>query len=393
MSDPILENAYIERLVQGLPRSPLQLNRLQEADAELIRLPGTNAVLALKTDSIVEEIETGLYADPYLLGWMTVTVNASDLAAVGAEPIGLLLNETLPPAPDERYLKELQRGISDACTEYGLPVLGGDTNFSPHVQLGGFALGLVPDGHPVTRVGCHAGDLLYASGPLGGGAAYALAVLGPAMSGAERPQYRPRARIREGVVLRPFASCCMDSSDGVLPTLDQLARLNGVGFRIDSRLEDVLDRSAQRVAAGFAPWMLLAGPHGEFELLFTVPPDRQAAFDAAAAAVAWNPLRLGVVTPETTICLPYEGVSVPVDTARVRNLFAAVGGDVRAYVQGLLEIDASMRQAIGRERREEPVLIAGEENAAAAHAMSSPRLGQGAAVAQLRRWPTASSDL
>ena len=97
MSDPVLENAYIERLVRELPRSPLQLNRLQEADAELIRLPGTTAVVALKTDAIVEEIETGLYADPWLLGWMAVTVNASDLAAVGAEPVGVLLNETLAP--------------------------------------------------------------------------------------------------------------------------------------------------------------------------------------------------------------------------------------------------------------------------------------------------------
>jgi thiamine-monophosphate kinase len=348
MSDPILENAYIERLVQGLPRSPRQLNRLQEADAELIRLPGTNAVLALKTDSIVEEIETGLYADPYLLGWMTVTVNASDLAAVGAEPVGVLLNETLPPDPDDRYLTELQRGIREACVEYSLPVLGGDTNFSTHVQLGGFALGLVPDGRPVTRVGCRPGDLLYASGPLGSGGAYALAVLGPAASGTERPRYRPRARIREGAVLRPFASCCMDTSDGALPTLDQLARLNGVGFRIERRLEDLLDSSAQRAAADFAPWMLLAGPHGEFELLFTEPLDRRAAFESAAAAASWNPLCLGVVTSETTICLPYEGASVPVDTARVRNLFVSVGGDVRAYVRGLLEIDATMRQATGR---------------------------------------------
>jgi thiamine-monophosphate kinase len=344
MSDPVLENAYIERLVQGLPRSPLQLNRLQEADAELIRLPGSTAVLALKTDSIVEEIETGLYADPYLLGWMMVTVNASDLAAVGAEPVGLLLNETLPPEPDDRFLTELQRGIRDACVEYGLAVLGGDTNFSTHVQLGGFALGVVPDGKPVTRVGCRPGDLLYTSGPLGSGGGYALAVLGPRTSNA-RPEYRPRARIREGIVLRPFASCCMDTSDGVLATLDQLARLNGVGFRIDAPLEPLLDPAALRTAAGLPAWMLLAGPHGEFELLFTVPPERHEAFESAAAASGWKPLRLGVVTAKAEVCLPCEGSSVPVDTARVRNLFASVGGDVQAYVRGLLEIDAGMRAA------------------------------------------------
>jgi thiamine-monophosphate kinase len=346
MSDPILENAYIERLVRGLPRSPLQLNRLQEADAELIRLPGTAAVLALKADSIVEEIETGLYADPYLLGWMTVTVSASDLAAVGAEPVGILLNETLPPGVDEHYLAELQRGIGEACEGYDLPVLGGDTNFSAHVQVGSFALGVIPDGRPVTRVGCRPGDHLYASGSLGGGGAYALAVLGPATG--ERPRYRPRARLGEGALLRPFATCCMDTSDGALPALDQLARLNGVGFRIEGRVEALLDGPARKVAAGFPAWTLLAGPHGEFELLFTIPPDRRAAFESAAAAASWSPLRLGSVTAEAAISLTFDGTSVPVDTARVRNLFASVGGDVHAYVGGLLEMDAEMREAAAR---------------------------------------------
>ena len=351
MSDPILENAYIERLVRGLPRSPLQLNRLQEADAELIRLPGTAAVLALKADSIVEEVETGLYADPYLLGWMTVTVSASDLAAVGAEPVGVLLNETLPPEADERYLAELQRGIGEACAEYDLPVLGGDTNFSAHVQVGSFALGVIPDGRPVTRVGCRPGDLLYASGSLGSGGAYALAVLAPTATGAERPCYRPRARLREGALLRPFASCCMDTSDGALPTLDQLARLNGVGFRIEGRVEALLDGAAQTVVAGYPAWMPLAGPHGEFELLFTIPPDRRAAFESAAAAASWSPLRLGSVTAEPAITLTFDGTRVPVDTVRVRNLFASVGGDVHAYVGGLLEMDAEMREAAARGAR------------------------------------------
>ena len=370
MTDPILENAYIERLVHGLPRSPLQLNRLQEADAELIRLPGTMAVLALKTDSIVEEIETGLYADPYSLGWMVVTVNASDLAAVGAEPIGLLLSETLPPDPDDRYLAELQRGIHDACVAYGLPVLGGDTNFSAHVQLGGFALGVIPDGKPVTRVGCRAGDLLYATGPLGAGGGYALAVLGRGASGGGRPEYRPRARIREGLVLRPFASCCMDTSDGALPTLDQLARLNQVGFRIEGQYEDLLDGSARRVAAGLPPWMLLAGPHGEFELLFTIPLERRAAFETAAAEASWRPLRLGVVTAEPEIRLPYERSSVTVDTGKVRNLFASVGGDVMAYVHELSAMDAAMREAIERQPR------AGQETTD--HASAAPGSSAGA---------------
>ena len=93
MLNQILENSSIKNLVKIFSRSPLQQNRLHESDAELINLPGTNITLAITMDSIVEEIEAGLYTDPYLIGWMTVMVNASDLAAVGAKPLGILINE------------------------------------------------------------------------------------------------------------------------------------------------------------------------------------------------------------------------------------------------------------------------------------------------------------
>ena len=141
----ILESAFIERLTRRLPRSPLQLNGLQETDAYLLRVPAVGLVLALTTDWVVEEIESGLYSDPYLIGWMTVTVNASDLAAVGAEPIGLLLNETLPPDTAPEFIERLQEGIREACSASGLYVLGGDTNISTRLELGGSALGLISD--------------------------------------------------------------------------------------------------------------------------------------------------------------------------------------------------------------------------------------------------------
>lgn len=341
MSSPILENAFIERLALGLPRSPHQLNRLQEADAELVRIPGTTAVLALKTDSLVEEIETGLYADPALLGWMMVTINASDLAAVGAEPFGILLNETLPPGSDARFIERLQGGIRDACAEYGFAVLGGDTNFSAHMQLGAFAVGVIPDGRPVTRVGCGVGDVLFASGRVGLGGAYALARL-TGEAAADEGMYRPTARIREGGILRPFATCCMDTSDGVLPALDQLARLNAVGFRIDAPLEGVLHpvALASATASGTPLWMYLAGPHGEFELVFTVPAERLDRFAAAAAAAGWEPVRLGVVSAEPVVAIPIGGVVTAVDTGRVRNLFTEVGGDVSRYVSALFQVPA-----------------------------------------------------
>jgi thiamine-monophosphate kinase len=212
------------------------------------------------------------------------------------------------------------------------------------MQLGAFAVGVIPDGRPVTRVGCGAGDVLFASGRLGLGGAYALASLA-GEDAAKEGTYRPMARIREGKILRPFATCCMDTSDGVLPALDQLARLNAVGFRIDTPLEGVLHPVvlASATASGIPLWMYLAGPHGEFELVFTVPAGRLGGFTAAAAAAGWEPVRLGVVSAEPVVAIPIGGVITPVDTGRVRNLFTEVGGDVSRYIRALFELNAALK--------------------------------------------------
>src|SRR5512141_3471353 len=96
MNGAILENQMIERLARSFRRSPGQVNRLNESDAEIVRLGTSDTRIAVTTDSIVEEIASGLYDDPRMIGWMAAMANFSDLAAVGATPLGLLVAETLP---------------------------------------------------------------------------------------------------------------------------------------------------------------------------------------------------------------------------------------------------------------------------------------------------------
>ena len=332
----VLEHAFIERLAAGLPRARAQLNRLHESDAELVRLPGDAGVLAVTTDGLAEEIATGLYADPELIGWMLVTINASDLAAVGAEPLGILVCETLPPDVTPEWLAALNGGIRAACEATGLGVLGGDTNAGAAIHLVGTALGLITQGRPLTRCGARPRDRLYASGPLGLGGAYALGRLASGGNGQSVP-YRPQARLREGRLLRAFASACMDTSDGAIATVDELARRNGIGFRLDEPVERWTHTAAlaAATAAGLPPWMLHAGPHGEFELVFTVPADREAAFLSAARTAAWDPVPLGRATAKPGIKLLIDAELRSLDTGRVRNLFAEVEGDVEKYVAGL----------------------------------------------------------
>ena len=227
----ITENIFIENLVRKFSRSPMQINKLQESDAELIIIPGSKTVIALTTDSIVEEIESGLYRDPYLIGWMTVMACMSDLAAVGAKPIGILINQSLPRNIDEKYLNKIQDGIHDACNECKIYVIGGDTNFSSSMQMSGCGIGFFENNSYRTRIGCEPGDFLFSTGKLGQGNSYALFKLSMNEDISEKPiSYKPKARLDKGQLICDYVNCCMDTSDGFISTIDQLMRLNNIGF-------------------------------------------------------------------------------------------------------------------------------------------------------------------
>src|SRR6478735_9629753 len=127
--------ALVKRIAGNFPRHPGQLNKIFEADSEIISMDRLNAsFLVVKTDGIHEEIREGLYKDPFLVGWMALTVTISDIAATGAEPTGLLLSLHIPKEYDECWMQEFQRGIHEACISYGTYILGGDTNFSEEVS-------------------------------------------------------------------------------------------------------------------------------------------------------------------------------------------------------------------------------------------------------------------
>ncbi len=240
----ILENKLINKLIESFERSPIQLNKPHESDAEIIQL-NDNTKLAITTDSISEEISTGLYDDPYLIGWMIVTVNMSDLAAVGASPIGILVSEIIPKNFGDEKVTELQRGISDACRAYNTFVLGGDTNEGEKLVLTGTAIGIINKEKPLTRLGCKPGDILFSSGKLGSGNAYAISKL--VSQTHSFINYKPFAQIKNCNVISKYASCCMDTSDGFISTVDQLMRLNNVGFEIGSDWLNAIDDTALEI--------------------------------------------------------------------------------------------------------------------------------------------------
>ncbi len=326
------EDGWVESLVRGFARSPRQLNRVHESDAELIRLPGSDAVLAVTVDQIVEEVRAGLYDDPYLLGWMTVAASASDLAAVGAEPLGAVIGLVSPVDPAPGFVEGLRRGLAEASGAANLPILGGDTAFAREPATSATAVGLIPDGRPLTRRGAKAGHRLFATGLLGLGSVFAWAKL----TGAPAPAFRPEPRLAAGTIARRLAAAAADTSDGALAACDLLLPPDGLGLELYAAPEDCLHPAALRLARelGVPEWTLLAGPHGEFELLLAVPEEAVPAFRRGLGALGLAPLDLGVFRPgEASVRISWAEVAV--DPARVRDLHRGAAADPRGFPAAL----------------------------------------------------------
>lgn len=341
--EKILENIAINSWAKHFHRDPRQRNKLHETDAEFIEMPGNSThYLAATIDTVAEEITTGLYQDPYTMGWVTVMACVSDLAAVGADPLGLLISVSCEPERDPSFIESIAQGMEDACRKLDIFILGGDTNITESISLTACSLGLVNRNNIITRRGCMPGDEVFITGGAGTGNALGLVRLtGLPDTLFPEKKYHPTAHIKAGQILKKYARCCMDTSDGVLTTLDQLMRLNDVGFTIDCQWENILAPEVMALCkkTNTPPWMMLAGLHGEFVLLCSIPKDNVERAKSDLEPEGVQLIRLGEVeeTPKITLSLP-TGKHADIDMAPVRNLLQTVGGDLDLYVKNLWDL-------------------------------------------------------
>lgn len=215
-----------------------------------------------------------------------VAVNLSDLAAMGARPLGVLLALGLSGAEDEPWLRAFVDGLGVACAQWGAPLLGGDTvRGLERAVLGLTALGSVEPGMALGRAGAVAGDRLWVSGAIGdaalglvvarGGLAHADASVRAALLERYR---RPEPRLALGAALAGVATACLDVSDGLLIDAERLAAASGVALLVElARVP--LSRAAATVGADVPA---LAAGGDDYELLFTAPEAADAAVHAAA---------------------------------------------------------------------------------------------------------------
>ncbi len=355
----IIENKIINDLTKSFLRSPKQLNKVHEADAEIIQIDNSPYDLAITIDTISEEIKTGLYSDPYQIGWMSVMVNMSDLAAVGAFPLGIVISQILPKKIPNEYLDKIQKGINDACKKCRTFVLGGDTNFGDELIISGCAVGTVEKEKYLKRIGCKVRDKIYVTGKVGNGNAFAAQKLllqsekvdsrlrgNDNFSGREIEFY-PEAKLEWRNTLHKYSSSCIDTSDGILSSLDQLMRLNNIGFRFRNDWNETLDPSSKYLFAkhNLPLWLLLAGEHGEFELLFSIPQEKESEFLDAADRLNLNPIYLAEAKSEQSIRMELYEKEQIIDSEKIRNLGFEKDFTPSKYLQKLLEIDTLLKKA------------------------------------------------
>jgi thiamine-monophosphate kinase len=251
-------------------------------DCAVVEFGGEAVVLT--HDMMAEGVHFVSWQDPADVAWKLVATNMSDLAAKGAEPIGVLLGYRLS-GQDTRFLE----GLDEALTHYGAPLLGGDTISGAGPQtLGLTAIGRATHRPVPSRGGAQVGDALWITGPVGA-AMIGLEALRSEM-GDSSAYRRPQALLAEGQALAPRVTAMMDVSDGLLLDASRMAKASGVTLAIDSGAVPLATPEHRRAEA--LRW-------GEdYQLLFTLPDGER------PAVPAW---RIGEVRDASACAILLDG--------------------------------------------------------------------------------------
>ena len=280
-------------------------------DCAAIEIPGPDYLL-WTVDTLVEGVHFDLaYTTLAQLGWKSLTVNLSDIAAMGGDPGSALLSLGWPPDRDRREALAFAAGLAQAAREYGVAVIGGDTVASPGGLIVTVTLtGRVPAHQMLRRAGAGIGDLIFVTGPLGEAAA-GLKIL---RQGLELPQelkealteaqLRPRPQLRAGRLLAQegLATAVIDTSDGIATDLYHICRASGVGARIPAAGVPVSPRvEAAAPYLGCNPLDLALFGGEDYLLLFTASPAvASALLPDSFPGPGWRrPCLWGILFPDT----------------------------------------------------------------------------------------------
>ncbi len=268
-------------------------------DGAILR-PPANSDLVSVTDTLVAAVHFPSNAAPDDIGYKSLAVNLSDIAAMGAEPMWSSLALTLPVV-EEVWLQRFSAGFFELAAAHDVSLVGGDLSRGP-LTVTVHVIGALPTGSALRRDAAQIDDGIYVTGTLGDaniGLALAQEPKDLEISASHRAYLlqrlqRPEPRVAVGRGLLTLASSAIDVSDGLVADLQHILNLSGVGAHID--LPSVPLSQALRAGCGEQTG-LLAALHGgdDYELCFTAPTACARAINELAAELDCTVTRIGTI--------------------------------------------------------------------------------------------------
>ncbi|MDY6931114.1 MAG: thiamine-phosphate kinase [Halobacteriota archaeon] len=267
----LTEKRIIEIVSRSFGKGESVLIGAGEDDCAVMDIGGGSLVLT--TDMLHKKTDFPDMMTAAQIGWMSVAVNLSDIASMGARPIALLFSIGLPGCTEQEFIKELGEGMNRCASKYNVSIVGGDIDSHDELTICGSAIGTASKDGIVRRAGAVESEILCVTGSLGGAAAGLRIALGEASvpdsieASLLKSLFEPEPKINEGLVLSEFATSMTDISDSLAISLYELSDASGVGFLIDEEKIPI----AEGVKDTFEdPLDVSIYGGGDFELLFTI---------------------------------------------------------------------------------------------------------------------------
>lgn len=224
---------------------PLIVDLAPNDDGAVLDIPADKQLVVV-TDTLVSGVHFFPSAEPFDLGWKSLAVNLSDLAAMGAVPAFYSLAISLPKNyANQAWLQGFVEGLAALAKPLNLPLIGGDTTKSEVLTITITAQGLVDKNRAIKRSGAKVGDDIFVSGFIGDAGCALASLLAeeglnkkPASEEVLAKFHRPEPRLALGLSLQQqnLATSAIDVSDGLLADLNHILQASKVGAKLDSAL-------------------------------------------------------------------------------------------------------------------------------------------------------------
>lgn len=295
-----------------------EFNLIAEYFAPLATTPGAlgllddGAVLTIHpdqelittTDMLISSVHFLENAEPEEIATRLLAVNVSDLAAMGATPMGYLLVTALTAEQDNDWLSRFAQRLKKDQIRFGMVLYGGDTVATPGpLSLTLTAFGTVPKGQALKRSSATIGDQIYVSGTLGDSALGLMALRDelPIIDAAHRDFLinrfqAPQPRVNLGQSMREIARGVADISDGFVADLNHICEASQVGAKVfadDLPLSDAA-KAVIALEPSYLSTILTGGD--DYELVFMAPSESQAQIDQLSTSLDIKLSRIGVIT-------------------------------------------------------------------------------------------------